>query len=146
MWSDTLLLAERAHLVRLLAWGAASVLLGSALLAYLAARRASSPLLANFAIQTAAWGTIELALAALAWRDLAPRDVTAATRLDHLLWLTAGLDIGYVAVGATLVVTGWALGRRLGLVGAGLGVIVQGAALLLLDARFITILRRLTVA
>jgi hypothetical protein len=122
------------------------VLLGSAVHAYLAARRTRSPLLTSFAIQTAAWGAIELALAALAWRDLAPRDVTGAMQLDHLLWLNAGLDVGYVAVGATLAVTGWALGRRLALVGAGLGVVVQGAALLLLDARCIAIIARLTVA
>lgn len=146
MWSDTLLLAERAHLVRLLMWGAASVVLGSAIFALLAARRVSSALLANFAIQTAAWGAIGLALAAHAWRGLAPRDVTGAASLDRLLWLNTGLDVGYVAVGLTLVATGWTLGRRLALVGAGLGVIVQGAALLLLDARFIAIIRRLTVA
>ncbi|MFL5574642.1 MAG: DUF6992 family protein [Gemmatimonadaceae bacterium] len=146
MWSDTLLLAERAHLVRLLGWGAASMLLGSAILALLAVRRVSSPLLANFAIQTAAWGTLDLALAALAWRALAPRDISGATRLDRLLWLNTGLDVGYVAVGITLVITGWVLGRRLAPIGAGLGIIVQGAALLLLDVRFIAIIRGLTVA
>jgi hypothetical protein len=36
-------------------------------------------------------------------------------------------------VGVSLAITGWKLGRRLGLVGAGIGVVVQGAALLLLD-------------
>jgi hypothetical protein len=38
-----------------------------------------------------------------------------------------------VLVGLTLVVTGWMLGRRVGLVGAGLAVVVQGTALMLLD-------------
>lgn len=33
MWADTLLAAEQAHLLRLLVWGATSVLLGSATLA-----------------------------------------------------------------------------------------------------------------
>jgi len=152
MWSDTLLLAERAHLLRLVAWGAGSVLAGSAILALLAlgaARRGAggrSPLLSHFAIQTAAWGAIDLALAALAWRDLAPRDVGGATRLDRLLWLNTGLDVGYVAVGVTLALTGWLLGRRLAPVGAGLGVVLQGAALLLLDVRFIETMARLTVA
>ena len=145
MWSDTLLLAERAHLLRLLAWGAASVLLGSALAALLAVRRADSPMLTHFAIQTAAWGAIDLALAGLAWRGLEMRDAAGATRLDRILWLNTGLDVGYIAVGLTLAITAWLLGRRLGPIGAGLGIIVQGAALLVLDAKFIGVLGRIAV-
>lgn len=143
MWSDTLLIAERAHLLRLLAWGAASVLAGSAIGALLAARRPGSPLLTHFAVQTAAWGAIDLILAALAWRGLAMRDADGAARLQRLLWLNTGLDVGYVAVGVTLAVAGWTLGRRLGAVGAGLGIVVQGMALLALDVRFISALPRL---
>jgi hypothetical protein len=145
MWSDTLLLAERAHLVRLLFWGAASVLAGTTLLAMVAARRLRSPLLMHFAVQTAVWGALDAALAGLAWRGLAERDLAGATHLDRLLWLNSGLDVGYVAVGVALAWVGWVLGRRLGLVGAGLGVIVQGLALLVLDARFISIMSRLNV-
>jgi hypothetical protein len=128
MWADTLLAAERAHLLQLLAWGMASILAGSALVAWLRAGSRRSPLLEHFAIQIAAWGAVDLALA-----SLAPRDVAGATRLDRFLWLNVGLDVGYVLVGVTLLVTGWRLGRRFGLVGAGLGVVVQGTALLLLD-------------
>src|SRR3954467_10271939 len=98
MWSDTLLTAERAHLLRLLAWGAASVVAGSAIAALIAARRTRSPLLGHFAVQTAAWGAIDMALAGLAWRGLAMRDAAGGTRLDRLLWLNMGLDVGYVAV------------------------------------------------
>ena len=36
-------------------------------------------------------------------------------------------------VGATLAIAGWKLARRLGLVGAGIGIVVQGLALTLLD-------------
>ena len=36
MWADTLLLAERAHLLRLFAWGGGSVVVGGVLLALLA--------------------------------------------------------------------------------------------------------------
>jgi hypothetical protein len=133
MWADTLLAAERAHLLRLVAWGAASVLLGTALLAWLTLGRRGSPLLRHFAIQVAAWGAIDLVIAAVASRNLVPRDLAAATRLDRLLWLNIGLDAGYVLVGLTLLLAGWRLGRRLGLMGAGIGVVVQGAALLLLD-------------
>jgi hypothetical protein len=38
-----------------------------------------------------------------------------------------------VLVGITLIVVGWRVARRPSLVGAGLGVIVQGAALAMLD-------------
>jgi hypothetical protein len=133
MWGDTLLASERAHLLRLVGWGASSVLIGTALLAWLLMRGWRSPLLRHFAIQTGAWGAIDLALAGVSFRSLAVRDLAGATRLDRLLWLNIGLDGGYVLVGATLIAAGWALGRRLGLLGAGMGVVVQGSALAVLD-------------
>jgi hypothetical protein len=143
MWSDTLLLAERAHLSRILLWGGASVVAGSLVLALLVIRRVSSPLLLHFAIQTAAWGTIDLCIAGLARRGLTERDIGGATRLDRFIWFNNGLDVGYVAVGLTLAIVGWHLGRRLGLVGAGMGIIVQGLALLVLDLRFSADLARM---
>jgi hypothetical protein len=133
MWADTLLSAERAHLLRLLAWGASSVLAGTALLAWLRVRGQPSGLLEQFAIQTGAWGAVEVAFAAIRWWSLAPRDLAAATRLDRLLWMNVGLDVGYILVGATLAIVGWRLGRRLRVMGAGTGVVVQGTALILLD-------------
>jgi hypothetical protein len=133
MWADTLLAAERTHLLRLLVWGGASVLVGTALLAWLRVGARRSELLEQFAVQIAAWGVLDLARGALAYATLVPRDVAAATRLDRLLWLNIGLDAGYVLVGLTLAATGWRLGRRLGLAGAGMGVTVQGTALMLLD-------------
>jgi len=133
MWADALLAAERSHLVRLLAWGASSVLLGTATFALLTARRRSSPLLTHFAIQTAAWGSVDLAICAAAWHSLALRDLAGAVRLDRFIWFNIGLDAGYVAVGGTLAIVGWKLARTQGLVGAGIGVAVQGTGLLLLD-------------
>jgi hypothetical protein len=133
MWADTLLAAERAHVLRLLVWGGSSALVGTALLAWLHVGRRRSSLLQHFGIQTAAWGAVVLVLGAIARASLAPRDLTAATRLDRLLWLNVGLDAGYVLVGITLIGAGWGLGRRLGLVGAGLAVLIQGLALALLD-------------
>ncbi len=146
MWADSLLLAERAHLVRLAAWGALGVVAGTLVLLGLAARRVRSPLLTHFAIQTAAWGAIDVALAGLGWRELALRDADAGMRLVRFLWLNIGLDFGYAAVGLTLAVCGWTLGRRLGLVGAGIGVLVQGLALALLDLWFAGVIARLAVA
>jgi len=133
MWADTLLAMERAHLIRLIVWGGASLLIGTALLGLLRVRGHRSALLDNFGIQTAAWGGIELALALSRLHQLALRDLAGATRLDRILWLNIGLDVGYVIVGITVLVLGWRLARRIGLVGAGLAVIVQGLALALLD-------------
>lgn len=146
MWADALLAAERAHLLRLLAWAALSVLAGTALLALAGARAArregASGLLRHFAIQTAAWGVVEGALAAFAWRGLALRDYAAASRLDRLLWLNLGLDAGYIGIGATLAVAGWTLGRRAAPVGAGIGILVQGCALLALDLLLLSVTTR----
>jgi hypothetical protein len=133
MWADTLLELERAHLLRLLVWGATSVLAGTALLAWLRAGSRESALLKYFAIVSAAWGTAELIIGLGLWTQLAIRDMSGATRLDRLLWLNIGLDAGYVLVGLTLAIVGWKSGRRLGLVGAGISVVVQGFALALLD-------------
>ena len=133
MWADTLLALERAHLLRLVVWGCASLLVGSALLALLRVRGLRSSLLDHFGIQTALWGVIDLALALFGLNDLELRDLDGATRLDRFLWLNVGLDAGYVMVGLTLLVLGWRAPRRLGLVGAGLAVVVQGSALAFLD-------------
>jgi hypothetical protein len=133
MYADTLLALERLHLLRLLAWGAACVLLGTLLLAALAARRADSPLLRHFASQTAAWGAVDLALAARAWGGLRLRDYDGAAALARELSLFLGVEAGFAAAGVTIAVVGWLLGRRLAPVGVGLGVVVQAAALLVLD-------------
>jgi hypothetical protein len=139
MWADTLLSLERAHLLRLLAWSALSVVVATAAWLLNGAR---SPLLRHFAIQTAAWGLVDAAIAAFAWPRLALRDYAGALALDRFLWLNIGLDVGYVGIGLTLVVCGWRMGRRLGLVGAGIGVIVQGLALAVLDLILAAQLRR----
>jgi hypothetical protein len=133
MCADTLLAAERAHLLRLLAWSAASVLAGTAILAWLRVGGRRSPLLKHFGIQAAAWGAVSAVIGVVLSAGIMTRDLAAATRLDRLLWLSIGLDVGYILVGATLSIVGWNLGRRPGLVGAGVGVVVQGCALALLD-------------
>jgi len=133
MWADTLLAVERAHLIRLMLWGGASLLVGTALLGLLRVRGHRSALLDHFGIQTAVWGAIELALALVRLHQLELRDLAGATRLDRLLWLSIGLDLGYAMVGITLLVLGWQLARRVGFAGAGLAVIMQGLALALLD-------------
>jgi hypothetical protein len=133
MWADTLEALERAHLLRLLVWGAASVLAGTTIIAWLRNGARRSALLQHFALQAALWGAVETVIALGLWTRLTVRDVSAATRLDRLLWLNIGLDLGYVLVGLTLTTVAWKLGRRLGLMGAGIGIVVQGSALALLD-------------
>jgi Family of unknown function (DUF6992) len=140
MWSDTLLLAERAALLRLAIWGVGCVVVGTAMHAVLIIRRLRSTLLDGFALQTVVWGAIALARFVEGMAALVPRDLAAATRLERWVWMLNGLDIGLFAVGLTLAFAGLALGKRLGVVGAGIGIAVQGAALLALDARFATIL------
>lgn len=133
MPADTLLAAERAHLLRLALWGTVSVAMGLVIWATLRARRRVAPLPLHFAIQTGAWGAVDLAICAAAWRTLSLRSAEAVVSLDRFLWFNIGLDAGYVAVGATLALVGWRLTRSRALVGAGLGVIVQGVALAWLD-------------
>ena len=139
MFADSFLALERAHLVRLAVWGAASVLLGLVLL-LLGRRPARSPLLFHFGLQTALWGAIDLAFVVAGWQGLALRDLQGAARVERLLWLNLGLDVGYVGIGATIAISTWILGRRLGGVGAGIAIVVQGLALFLLDARFLVLI------
>lgn len=136
MWADTLFRAEQQHLLRLLFWSGLSILGGTAALTTVVARRLQSPLLKHFAIQMAAWGTVVGAIAGIGWRAARFRDVSGAARLERLVWMSVGLDVGYVAVGAVLAGTAWILAKRMGGVGAGTAIVVQGIALLLIDLQF----------
>jgi hypothetical protein len=140
MWADQVLAFEKAHLARLLLWGVASLVTGLGCWAFWRIKRVDSALLRHFAIQTGAWGTVDIALALAARPTLALRDYDGVTSLDRFLWFNCGLDVGYIAVGITLAWCGWKLARSKGLVGAGIGVITQGAALLLLDVRLAALL------
>lgn len=142
MWADSLLLAEQQHLVRLMIWAQASLAVGGLMLVLLIWRRNGSALLRHFAIQTAAWGLVSLVIAVVAWRGLEIRAHEGAVRLDRFIWLNIGLDIGYAAVGITLAATGWLAGRRLGPVGAGIAIVIQGVALAGLDYALALSIRR----
>jgi hypothetical protein len=88
------------------------------------------------------WGIVQATLGGLAWHELALRDVAGAARLERMLWLTVGLEIGVIAVGTTVASTAWVVGRRIGGVGAGIGMVVQGLALIVLDLRLISVVSR----
>ena len=145
MWADTLIELERGHLLRLGLWAVASIVLGLLLFAIFR-RNMQAAFVRNFAIQTFAWGLVDAAIVAWAWNSLALRDYNSATQLKNFLWLNVGLDAGYVAVGLTLGITAWILGKRLGALGAGVGVIVQGFALLVLDLRLLTLVETARIA
>jgi hypothetical protein len=140
MWADTLLLLERGHLQRLALWAIGCVLGGTGVLAWLALRRVEAPLLKQFAVQTAAWGAVNGAIAAWAWRGLVLRDFAGAQKLVNFLWLNTGLDVGYAAVGCTMALLAWRWGPKPGVLGAGVAVVVQGLALALLDLRLILVI------
>jgi hypothetical protein len=140
MWADQVLAFEKAHLARLLFWGLSSLVIGLGCWAFWRLKRLDVPLLRHFALQTGAWGAVDVVLALAARPTLKLRDYDGVTSLDRFLWFYCGLDVGYIAVGITLAVCGWKLAKSRGMVGAGLGVVIQGAALLLLDLRLAALL------
>jgi hypothetical protein len=119
-----------ARLTRALAAvGGADVVLGAVL-----ARRGRTPAQRAFGQQTAAWGAIDLGIAALA-SSRRKAEPTAA-RLRTILLVNAGLDVLYMAGGAHLAAHRSSLGGRLEpevARGYGVAVVVQGAVLLALD-------------
>ena len=143
MWSDTLLAAERSHLIRLVIWAVTSAVLGTMVVTIVVARRMSAPIALWFAIQTLVWGSLELLIAAARWSALSMRDVSGATRLDRLTWFAIGLDVGIIAAGVAAVLIAWRIARNLRAIGGGLGVVAQGLGLLVLDLTFASILARL---
>lgn len=109
-----------AHLARVAAWGLLSLLVG----AWALARRRDEPFRRHFGIQSAAWGAVNLGLA-LAGRNGSPPSAA-------FLWVNVGLDVGYVAVALTLILTGRKFDAP-ALRGAGWAVVPQGIFLLLAD-------------
>jgi hypothetical protein len=142
MFADTLLRAQQMHLFRLLVWGGGSVIIGTLVLAVVAWRRPATTMLRHFAAQMVIWGALEVAYVAVAWHGLGLLDVSGATRLDRLLWLNLGLDLGAAATGTTMAMIGWVHGRRLGVLGSGVGIVVQGVALFLINAQLAALISR----
>lgn len=118
---------EVAIAERLLAWSCLSVGAGTLLMLH------PAPPVRDFGLQQFVWGAIDGGLAlwgldTLPGRARKPLDEGAErAALQRLLALNAGLDVGYLALGA-------ALAREPALLGHGLGVIVQGGFLLAFDS------------
>lgn len=94
-------------------------------------------MISAFGQQSATWGAINLAIAGFGfWRSR--RSPVELPRLRTILLINAGLDVGYMAVGALMIgsVRGrkdpHAVARR----GHGAAIIVQGAGLGAIDTVF----------
>ena len=142
MWADTFLHAEQQHLLRLLLWAGLSIVGATSVGTLMAVRRTPSPFLAHFAIQMAVWGTVVGAIAAIELHRSHLRDLSGAARLERLLWMNVGLDVGYVATGAVLAVYAWTAAKRSAGVGAGTGIVIQGVALLVIDLQYASMISR----
>jgi hypothetical protein len=142
MWADSLLSAEQRYLIRVIIWGCGSLSAGLLIIGILAARRHRSPLLVHFAIQLVTWGGAATMLSVVRLRSLELRDVAGATRLDRLLWFSSGLELGIAGIGLAIGIASWRGGRRLGGVGAGLAIMAQGLALMVLDLQLLASIAR----
>ncbi|HNC95962.1 MAG TPA: hypothetical protein PKY30_08325 [Myxococcota bacterium] len=124
-------LQERRHLIRLGAWAGTSALGGTVIL--VAGRK--DPFYRHLGIQSIGWSLINGAIVAASWKG-----TEEAKTAEQRAWsrefvnLNLGLDVAYMGVGITLTWTGLQEPQRRGLAGAGLGISIQGAALLILDA------------
>jgi hypothetical protein len=85
-----------------------------------------------FGMQTAEWGAIDLAIAGVASRLRTP----TSSKLRKILLVNVGLDVGYILGGAYLVARRPRFAGRITADVAranGVAVVIQGAALLVLD-------------
>jgi hypothetical protein len=133
VWADTLQTIEQRHFLRLIAWGGASVLIGTLLLLVFRLARIRAPLATHLAAQCAIWGAAAFLWGGYNYQSVPLRDYEAAASLARMLWLFIALEAGAIVLGVTFAVFGWVFGRRIGSVGTGVGVVLQASALLFLD-------------
>lgn len=133
-----------AHLSRVTIWAAGSILAGTGLLAAtipgVLPDDVNPGILQGFAIQSVAWGLVDLGIV-VAGR-LGDRGLTAELpvaldeedQLSDVLWLNVGLDVGYM-MGGTALMLGALAGAEpsVDIASHGAGIVVQGAALAVLD-------------
>ncbi|MFB6231450.1 MAG: hypothetical protein ABEL04_09855 [Salinibacter sp.] len=130
--------AKRAHLWRVAAWGGANALGGLALA--WASSRSSTSTRWHFGAMSAGWGVVNVGIAAggllaAGAPPTEPDGLLAAERQFHdILLLNLGLNVGYSAVGTTMLGASYYgidnVGRWRGF---GTSLILQGVGLLVLD-------------
>lgn len=136
MWADSFLRAEQQHVLLLLLWGATTVLTATLIAIVLATQRRASSLLAQFATQLAVWGLAVAIVAGVEWHGIHLRDVASATRVERLLWMRIGFDVGIAGMGGVLAAVGRIAARSPRATGAGIAIILHGLALFAIDVQF----------
>ena len=137
--SEALHSDQRAHLWRVGAWGAANMAGGLALIAL--SDSETEVVRRAFGIQSAAWGAVNVGIATfglLNGPDAAETVWRAAFGAENtyadILLVNLGLNVGYAAVGTTMLVAGSRDVRSADLWrGHGAALILQGAGLFFLD-------------
>jgi hypothetical protein len=135
VWSDTLLTAEQHRALAGVVWGVCSLAVGVVAVVIARRRAERSALVFHFGAQMLAWGGAAVVLSVARYAALAPRDLGGAVRLERALWFGSGLELGIAGAGAAIALVSWAAGRRLGGVGAGITILLQGLALAIIDMR-----------
>lgn len=142
MWADLVLRAERQHAVELLAWAVLSLAMATISFLVTKGKRGQFALLGGFASQLAVWAVLVGVVGAIELHGLTMRDLSSATRLEHLTWARAGFDVGIVGIGAVLGGASHVLARSQRGLGAAAAIIAQGLALLVIDLRLIALISR----
>lgn len=137
MWSPALYGVERAHLLQLLLWSAASLVMGAVVIAALRMRRERAPLAMWFAIGMALCGAAESCFALLRWRGLSERDYVGALRLTTHVHLAMIAELWLVAGASVLLWAGLTLLKRLDLMGVASALAAHGGVLFVLDRLFL---------
>ena len=95
MWSDTLLAAERSHLIRVVIWAVTSAVLGTTVVMIIAGRRMSAPIALWFATWFAAS------------RKLIAREREVREAIGRVAHAHARVLAGSGVIVAALVLVGW---------------------------------------
>ncbi len=130
--------AQTSHLRRIGVWGGANLIGGLALVLGTAQSRRSARW--HFGAMSAGWGAVNVGIAAAGLLTAGPPPTEPAALLDaerqfhDILLFNLGLNVGYAAVGGTMLGAGYRdvanAGRWRGF---GTALILQGAGLLVLD-------------
>lgn len=124
--SDLIVSSLHDHLLRLGLWALFSLLLAMAL----SRRHGVSR---EFALMTAGWAIINLAIVGFSWNGKPPE----LAPFREFLMLNLGLNVGYIGVGLTMALAGKPRAR---LIGFGWAIALQGIALLAFDGLLLVFL------
>ncbi|TFG27026.1 hypothetical protein EU527_19025 [Candidatus Thorarchaeota archaeon] len=117
----------------LLIWSISSIIVGLILLTYF------TPIIQGIGFQAILWGIIDAVVAAL---TLFKKDNQSIGKMTRILGINVGLDIIYQLIGLFLLLFMW---QDAFIVGNGIGVIIQGAFLFVLDLYYYHQFKQLTI-